>query len=225
MRTSLCFGLLVSLSLSACVEDGALPEELAASEEALELQTGPEIGPGLPTLNLCTTGPADATLYVGSGYAIPPSALPFTQKSAHGGYAYDDKGCGRYVVDVKVGSNMAGIPLELTTSAHDLPGSSAAGGTMPANAYDCGQYRRHETYWHRKGEGAWTVLGTASYKGVWSYGVCASQRYSGTVYGLFGFGPTPGAGWDTYRVAVQVKARATAQQVKVTLGKFVEPPA
>jgi hypothetical protein len=217
LRSTFALGL--ALSLSACAEDPTLVEDLAASEEAIDIDID------LPdTFNLCLGSEADAVLYVGNGYSIPPSALPYTQKSAHGGYAYDDKACGRYVVDVKVGSNMAGSPLELHTAAFDLPGSSTAGGEVPANAVDCGKYRRYESYYHKKGEGAWETLGSASWKGVWSYGACSLQRYSGDVYGLFGFGPTAGAGWDTYRVTVQVKQRATAQQVKVVLGPYIAPP-
>ena len=153
---------------------------------------------------------------------IPPSALPYTQKSAHGGYYYD--GCGRYVVDVKVGSNMINTPLELYTAAHDLPSSSASGGEMPGNALDCGKYRRYETFWHRKGEGAWTKKGYANYKGVWNGSGCNQQRTSGDTYGLVEVGPTPGAGWDTYRVAVAVKLRASAQQAKVVVDHYIEPP-
>src|SRR5688572_2827689 len=98
MRSRALLGLALSFSLTACVTDDPGLEELGSSEEDIEII---DVGDLPDILPLCPSVAADAIHYVGPGYAVPPSALPFTSKSANGGYGY--KGCGRYVVDFKIG--------------------------------------------------------------------------------------------------------------------------
>jgi hypothetical protein len=209
-------GIVLSLALAtACVADEQ--EDLAATEQELE------IGDVIYPLPDCSTADPHKILYVGTGYSTPPSDLPVSVHSTNAAYYYS--GCGRFVVDMYVGSSPAGMDLEMLPAAHDLPSSAQVGGELPANPLDCAYYRKYQTIWHKKGNGAWTKIGYANQKGVWSatYG-CQAITYAGDYDAFMNLSATAGAGWDVYRVAASVKLRTSGQAAKVTIGEWIAPP-
>jgi hypothetical protein len=216
---TLAFAVLTQAACGGAEPSGA--ESVPGAEAPLtQAQSGLEFEP-IPIIT-CADVAADAVLYVGNGYNIPFSALPYESKSGSGGYYY--KGCGRYVVDLYIGDTQPPAPspwyrLRFDTAAHDLPSSTSVGGELPGNAIDCAAYRQYQTFYKKNASNTWDTLGYGNLKGVWSGGQCTLQVMSGTMFGLGNVQNTADNGWAIYRVAVAVKLRSSGQEAKVTVSE------
>jgi hypothetical protein len=146
--------------------------------------------------------------------------------SGSGGYYYlkdQNNGCDRWVVDIKMAtySNMNSpymSPGKVMLSAipYDLPGSEDFEGYTPITEEDCERLTQSTTVYRKlAGETEFTKVDNTSVKGNWVGGSCTAVGY-----GLY---PAPASttGWDTYRVAVKLKERSSAQEVTVIVD---QPP-
>ncbi len=216
---TLAFTVLTQAACGGAEPSGAEPVPGAEESQA---QSGLEFEP-IPIIT-CTSVAADAVLYVGNGYNIPFTALPYESKSGSGGYYY--KGCGRYVVDIYVGDTQPPPPapwyrLRFDPAAHDLPSSTTVGGELPGNSIDCAAYRQYQTFYKKNASNTWDTLGYSNLKGVWSGNQCALQVVSGTMSSLGNVQNTADNGWAIYRVAVAVKLRSSGQEAKVTVDEDI----
>jgi len=211
-----------AITQSACGQPELASATGEADEALAQVADGIEIDPTIPfpPIVLCTSVDPHAVLYIGNGYAIPFTSLPYTSKSGSGAYYY--QGCGRYVVDLYIGDTQPPLPspsyvLETWGGAHNLPSSSSLGGELPNNALDCGEYRQWQTFYKKNATGGWDTLGSSGQKGVWLNNKCELQTYSGSMTALHYIQNTDDNGWDIYRVAVAVKLRSSGQEAKVVV--------
>ncbi|MCY1018244.1 hypothetical protein [Pyxidicoccus sp. MSG2] len=219
--SALALAVLAQIGCGAAVPPGdeAQPEERDVHAQDIIV---------IPIRPPCTSVTANETLYIGTGYNIPFTALPHSSESGDASYYYE--GCGRWVVDLYVGDTRASpynYELGATGSAHDLPSSSQLGGVLPNNAIDCAAYRLYLSFYRKNASNTWDTLGSSSQQGVWSSATnkCNLQVYSGSMTSLSGVQNTDGSGWDIYRVAVGVKLRSSGQEAKVVVdGGIIIPP-
>ncbi|HEX8434037.1 hypothetical protein [Archangium sp.] len=214
---TLAFAVLAQAACGGAEPSGAEP--VPGAEEA-QAQSGLEFEP--IAFITCDDVAPNAVLYVGNGYSIPFTALPYSSKSGNGAYYY--KGCGRYVVDIYVGDTKPPLPspsylLKFTPAAHDLPSSTSVGGELPGNAIDCAAYRQSQIFYKKNASNTWDSLGYSSMKGVWNGTSCSLQTTSGTKPYLEYIENTADNGWAIYRVAVAVKLRSSGQEAKVTVSE------
>lgn len=158
-------------------------------------------------------------------YYVPNHFGSVDLPSGNGGYHYradQNNGCDRWVVDIKMAtySNMnspyrAPGRVVLSAGPYDLPGSEDFGDTIPITQENCERLTQNTTIYRKlSGETEFTKVASKSSKGQWVGGHC-----TGVGSGLFD-APASNSGWDTYRVAVKVKERSSAQEVSV----FVDQP-
>lgn len=180
-----------------CIQEGDEADQPSAETESAESDLV-DIDPAL-FYDGCKSVAPDQTYYLTSATGAISAPSP------HGGYGYDNADfCGRWVVDFKFGT--AAPKRLLSGRPYDLPSSSAALGTWPANAVDCSRLRVSTTIYRKKStETTFTVLTSKVATGIWQSGSCYAPVASATAL------PST-SGWDTYRVAVATKLRASWQQ-------------
>lgn len=190
-----------------CVQEGSDADQESA-ETASEESELVAIDPAL-LIDGCKTVAADKTYFLTSATGTISSPSP------HGGYGYDTADlCGKWVVDFKFGTTapqrvLAGLP-------YDLPSSAAALGTWPTNAEDCKRLRVSTSIYRKKStETAFTLLTSKVAIGVWQSGYCSVPVATATAF-------PSASGWDTYRVAVATKLRASWQQT-TAVAEFPPP--
>lgn len=203
-----------------CMDEGIDSEgqsaEIDSVESDLELGLASDISadlaidPGL-FFDGCKTAAADKTYYVTSSTAY--LAVP----SPHGGYGYGDgltDFCRRWVVDFKFGT--ASTKRVLSGLPYDLPSSEVALGTWPKNAEDCTRLRVYTSIYRKKStETSFTLLTSKVAAGTWHTTGCSVPVATASA-------SSSASGWDTYRVAVATKLRASWQQTAAVVN--LPPP-
>ncbi len=210
----------MAVALAGCAADttALAAEELSGGGGVGTTPGTGSPGPYLP--NPCLTGEPDDLAN------IPQSGSASTT-SGDGSYAYDDNGCSYYVADFRQyvysnaywnGSQWINWEVHSHAGAYDLPSSAGFAGTMPTNAYDCGQLRVYVRHHRRHSyDSAFPSSPdyTANGYGVWSGSSCS----------LAGMGAghiessAPSSGVYIHRWLVRVMLRGTAQQA----GAWVYP--
>lgn len=160
-------------------------------------------------------------------YFVPQTqGMGVVATSGSGGYYYTTL-CKGYVVDIKMAtySNtdpVEGVPtnpagaLIIATEPYDLPSSQDFGGMIPVVDEDCGRLKWWARYYlKRHNEDHFTQVGDFKATPNWDSNVCHVNPDGGHT------AVVSEAGWDTYRVAVAVVLRTSAQEVAV---KFVPAP-
>jgi hypothetical protein len=169
-------------------------------------------------------------------FAVP---LNFGNKvipSGGGGYYYradQNNGCDRWVVDIYMAVYANKGPLidgqwfgpgvvRLGGGAYDLPSSSFYEGARPVTREDCERvsdsviiYRKLAT------ESQFTRVDYTSSKGKWMNNHCEFGMTNFFPSGYYDAPAGPMGGVDTYRVAVKVKERSSAQEAAVVIS---QPP-
>jgi hypothetical protein len=175
----------------------------------------------LPHFDLCAIAPSAFT------YWVPQTqGAGMVATSGSGGYYYTSL-CKAFVVDIKMATYSATDPVDglptnpsgeliIATEPYDLPSSQAFGGTTPIVGEDCGRLKYSARYYRRlDNEDHLTHLADFKATTNWDSPVC-DVTVDGGVHAY-----ASQDGWDTYRVAVAVVLRSSAQEVAVT---FIEAP-
>jgi hypothetical protein len=154
-------------------------------------------------------------------YYVPQTqGMGVVATSGSGGYYYTGL-CKAYVADIKMAtySNtdpVDGVPtnpngdLIIATQLYDLPSSQEFGGMLPIVEEDCGRLKWAARYYLRRhNEDHFTKIADFHATTHWDGYVCqvgVDQGFTAVV---------SQSGWDTYRVAVAVVLRTSAQEVAV----------
>jgi hypothetical protein len=204
---------ILSLAVLAAACSAAEPETLTPiGNESEALDIGP-VTEGPLIFDFCGTVEPNQVFYVGSNSGTLASP------SLSGAYGYAVP-CGRWIVDYKVATYSP--TWEIYGEPWDLPSSSAAKGTMPSTAHDCGRLSIYVTFYRKKSnETAFTKLGGARLGGYWN-GTCSRTLLSGSMTAALA--PPSQAGWDTYRIAVATRLRSSWQETRAVGRQYIEPP-
>ncbi len=151
--------------------------------------------------------------------------------SGSGWYAYGERPCPYYMVDLqvmpyshsfKIGDEWKAEPFSVDAGPYDLPSSVSFGGMKPTVQEDCNRWIVAKKIYVRLQNDRWyTWKRTEKLVGNWVSGDCQLVLVNG--YGYFsGEIKQPISGSDIYRIAIRTKLRSTYQEVAVTFGEL--PP-
>jgi len=174
----------------------------------------------IPDIDFCAVADAPAV------YPVPATqGLPYLVATSGSGSYYYTTLCRAFVVDVRMAtySNtdpVKGVPtnpggiLGIIGGAYDLPSSAEFGGVTPIVQEDCNRLKVWVRYYlKRHNEDHFTKIGEHHTTTNWN----ASASYC-KVDGITSITAKASTeGWDTYRVAVGVILRTSAQEVGVSL--------
>jgi hypothetical protein len=177
--------------------------------------------PHLQVIDFCALADPNPVAWV-----APSPAFGVVATSGNGGYYYTTL-CKAWVADIKMAtySNtqpVNGIPtnpngdLIIGTTPYDLPSSQSFGGSIPTVEEDCGRLKWWARYYRKRhNEDHFTKIGDFKATTSWQPNVC-QMTFDGGITAH-----RSEEGWDTYRVAVGVMLRTSAQEVAV---QFLQAP-
>lgn len=145
--------------------------------------------------------------------------IPSNLTSGSGFYAYGDRSCPFFIVEV-LRRGPSPQDVVFGTNAYDLPSSASQGGTLPATKEDCGRLRRDARLYYKKHGG--TKFEKKAHRasvGHWNGSACSWKDTSSSSAETWR-GVDDAVG-DVYRVLVRVKLRSSYQETAVS---FEQPP-
>ena len=175
--------------------------------------------------DFCAVEPADMVTWV-----QPGPAATTVLRSASGFYGYG-RACAHFIQDVKMEphSNCRQDPataqwrcadLLYRMGAWNLPGTASSAGTLPLTREDCERWTAAQrVYTKVHYETAFTLRGTATTSARWNGGAC--EEIEDTAWGVFPALTQSTYGYDTYRLVVSTKLRASYQEVGIVFSEVV----